>query len=894
MNHLRRMIALVGGMLWLVGGISLLWAQQSGLDWIEPENLSQSGATTNPMMVVDNEGVLHVFWQDTYDEAYVYQHNVGGSWSMPVTATLPFTMTIPHLVIDNHNQMHAFWRFADGADDLSVRYSHVPVTAVTSFAAWSPVQIVADAAADLDVALDEQGELHLLFARPKETMDAPAGVYHGHTTSDGDGIHTWITPTLLFASPYFRGLKQSDASVDLVTAVSGNNSWLLAAWDNRPRKQIFFARSGNGGANWETPVEIAGPESGSGVVFPFNLRVGVKDNNVLLVWNNGQPGTSCNQFALASPDLGATWGERYLMDDLLPGTANCISQNEFIPGAHLLFLLSTVQNRRYLWAWDGSRWSSPALQSILTTFDNPETLNAVVLRCQQTMGYGADQLLVVGCEEDIRGYGDGDIWLLSRSLGDSDAWFPPPTAWGPVQSVNSSPDAYHSLALTPGMPGQMLAFWTLADGSGNAQPAVVVARESEGRWLLPETVLTIPRTTIASPLALATSSSGRLFLAWADVSGQPYLAQTNVADAHVASLWSPITEVPLPGPANSLAIAADENNKLYLAYTVAVNEGRGIYLLISADNGRTWSEPTVILDGTIAGWEVVGPVQMAVTGAGQVHILGAQQSFLGGTPQTQALYYTRSEDGGQTFLPATMMTGGHITWHGLIAADENSVHQFWRIMENQTDALQHVYSLDGGQTWSQPDLINTNPAAVAIAGHENGSVSLLLLEDAAVNERHWQDGRWTQPTGITLNDYYPPAAPDRQIAASFSPDGQLTTLFTGQMIAAEAESQISHTLHASSRVAGEAVNERPPGPTGSPALQPTVTLASASDTPTPIVVNTETDVPTPTAVPDFGGTPSDSANNSLLVGFGIGFVPAVLLTLAVFFIGVLIIKRRSR
>ncbi len=872
----------------------MLWAQQSGLEWSEPENLSQSGATTSPMMAVDNSGALHIFWQDTYAEAYVYRHNMGGIWSTPVTVTLPFTMTMPNLVIDANDRMHAFWRFADGADDLSVSYSSVPITAVTTFAAWSPVQTVADAAADLDVMLDEAGQLHLLFARPKESVNAPAGIYHGYTTDDGLGSQRWVTPTLLYESPYFRGLKQVDANVDLLTAVSGNESWLMAVWDNRPRKQIFFTRSNDGGVNWETPLEIAGPESGSGVIFPFNIRVGVKDENVVLVWNNGQPGTDCEQYALSSPDLGVTWGERLLMDDLLPGTASCVSQNEFVVGNNLLFLLSTVQGQRYLWAWDGGRWSLPAPQPILTGFDNPETLNAVVFRCQQTVGHGADELLVIGCEEDVRGYGDGDIWLLSRPLGDSNTWFPLPTSWGPVELVNSSPDVYHSLALAPGSPGELLAFWVVADGSGNGQPSITVARRSEGRWLLPETVLTVPRTTIGSPLALAANSTGQLFLAWADVLGQLYLAQTAVADAHVASLWSPVAELPLETPASSLALAVDANNRLYLAYTVAINEGRGIYLLTSADNGRTWSDPKLILDGATTGWEVVGPVQIGAAGDGQVHIIAARQLLMGGLPQTQALYYLRSEDGGESFTPASMVVEGLVTWSELSLVNEATVHQFWRVTEDQIASVHHAYSVDGGQTWEQPDLIDTTAAAVAVAENEKGVVSLLLLEEMAVNEWQWQDGRWSQPTGIDLEDFAPADWPNRQIAASFSPDGLLTTLFTGQVVDAENVENVSHTLQAASRMADEEANGQTPVVTSVATPLPIETPTVSSAPPTPTATSEDVPAPTPTAVPNPNTSPPAPPSNSLLLGIGVGLVPAVLLALAVFGIGILAVRRRSR
>lgn len=238
MKRLRLILALLFGMLWLMGSVLLLWAQQDDVAWAEPINLSQSGGTTNPIQVMDNSGALHVFWQDNYLDAYVYQQNEAGVWSAPITVTVPFTTTVPRLLFDHDNRLHAVWRYAKDGNDTSVKYSSVPITGVANFVDWAPVQTVASAAADLDVALDSEGQVHLLYAQSEETARMPAGIYH--TTIEAFGAQQWLTPTLLYESPYFRDLEEVNANVELLTAVSGNDSWLLAAWDNRPRKQLFL------------------------------------------------------------------------------------------------------------------------------------------------------------------------------------------------------------------------------------------------------------------------------------------------------------------------------------------------------------------------------------------------------------------------------------------------------------------------------------------------------------------------------------------------------------------------------------------------------------------------------------------------------------------------------
>ncbi|NJN54533.1 MAG: hypothetical protein HC804_07135 [Anaerolineae bacterium] len=603
---------------------------------------------------------------------------------------------------------------------------------------------------------------------------------------------------------------------------------------------------------------------------------------------------------MSSSDLGVSWSDSQLMDDLLPGMANCVSRNELVVGTDLMFLLSTVQNQQFMWAWDGDKWSAPVDQPILTSFDNPETLNAVVFRCQQSLATNDNQLLVIGCEEDVRRYGDEDIWLLSRPLGSANSWFPPPTEWRPIELVDSSPDPYYSLALTPGIDEEFLAFWTLADGSGSGEPSIMNARMSGGEWLLPEVVLSVPHVKIASPLALATTATGQLYLAWSDNMGQLNMARTAVSEAHIASSWSPVDIIPLEHQATAPVLGVDENGTLYLAYTIPVNEGRGIYMITSTDGGRSWSEPVTVFDGMSAGWEVVGPAKLGVSNEGTVHLLWGQETLLSGSmPQTQALYYAHSEDDGQTFTPPMMVASGIITWIDLVTAGEQVIHQFWRTTEDHSAVLQHAYSEDGGQSWSQPDVVDTVPGEVTVAGSETGTVSLLLLEETAVHEWRWQDGKWTQPIGLSLDDLVPGDVTEQKIAAALTANSVLTTLFTGQVLStaqvidAENEEAINNSLQASSRAVDVETNNQPPLPplsvsTTVPVPTPTATVESALPAP----IAEASPMPTATAVANLIQTetaPSDNTTTSLLLGV----IPLGLLVLVVFGVGFWSMRRRS-
>jgi hypothetical protein len=67
-------------------------------------------------------------------------------------------------------------------------------------------------------------------------------------------------------------------------------------------------------------MQVAGPVPDSGVDGPFNIRVGAKENNIVLVWQSGQPEGTCTQYFQSSSDAGSTWSEAHLMFDN-PGCA---------------------------------------------------------------------------------------------------------------------------------------------------------------------------------------------------------------------------------------------------------------------------------------------------------------------------------------------------------------------------------------------------------------------------------------------------------------------------------------------------------------------------------------------------------------------------------------------
>jgi hypothetical protein len=93
-------------------------------------------------------------------------------------------------------------------------------------------------------------------------------------------------------------------------------------------------------------------------------------------------------------------------------------------------------------------------------------------------------------------------------------------------------------------------------------------------------------------------------------------------------------------------IVADLVGTLHVVYAVALNEGRGIYYTRSDDGGETWSEAQVVFGAAAAGWAMVGHPSLAVDGQGTLHVAWVRAP-LPGSGLPEGVYYARSGVGGE-------------------------------------------------------------------------------------------------------------------------------------------------------------------------------------------------------------------------------------------------------
>ena len=199
-------------------------AQSPDEPWSPPVNLSHSGATANPVMVVDSNGTVHVIWEDEF-VGWVYTQSNGEQWRTPIVVDLPFASSddpsddsfevYPSLLVsDAGSRIYAFW--ADEEDVLF--YSSVESSSFNDALSWQAPLQIAQSALDIDVAIDSQGNLHLAYVRALDDGVFPAGIYYRYLTNGG---LEWSQPEVLDESQYFRSLTGDDANVEIATADYG-------------------------------------------------------------------------------------------------------------------------------------------------------------------------------------------------------------------------------------------------------------------------------------------------------------------------------------------------------------------------------------------------------------------------------------------------------------------------------------------------------------------------------------------------------------------------------------------------------------------------------------------------------------------------------------------------
>ncbi|MEJ2747287.1 MAG: sialidase family protein [Anaerolineae bacterium] len=875
---------------------------QTGNAWSEPLNISQSGSAIDPVFAVDSRGGFHLFWQNPLS-GFVYSSSEGADqpWSAPVPMRAPFSepffylptqedfvaLYSPQIVIGPDDFVHGFWLNEAG----NLLYSRAPLTAVTDSASWTFPVAVAESAVAWDVALDENGSLHLSYVRPQSSTSFPAGVYYRRSDNSGD---SWTDALSVYQSQYLSVTPdQANVKLDAV------GDTVLLAWDDRLLDSVFTAVSADGGASWSAPSKMDGRTATDSAdsIGPSGIESTIVGQDLFLTWRAEHTAGRCVQYVQWSRNMGETWQPAPLAandgEPVCPTAGHLISAQD-----GLLFLLTVYAEDASLQAWDGSQWSEAEAETPLARFTNPVTFRQVSLGCQQTTVTADNHLYVVGCGTGV----DSDIWLLQRALGSYEDWSPrflPAPVWADPLPVASSSDPLLSPALVAAGDGRFHALWSqppegiAGSAAAPAGQALYYSRLNAGSWAPGRPVLASPDGQADHP-ALAADTEGSLFAVWSGgASGQIFFSRAVADRASSIEEWIEPVALPSPQEAGSHPdIQIDAAGTLYVVYAVPQNEDRGIYLVKSEDSGDTWSAPIQLFDAAAADWQMVDEPKLALVGSKIVHVVWIHHLLPDGT-SPQALAYARSVDGGETWSEPALAEQGAVYMAQVAAVNERAVHRAWLEMKDGRLSLFHQYSIDGGLAWSDPTVVFTPDATggpFALVNAPDG-LHLLQLAQTVADGRQlllewlWDGARWRSAQGTSLTQGVVQASGITAVAA---PDGRFGVLYDDyRLLDTTTEPQLQYVI---------AYTERT---WESPSVLPTP-LPTLTPTPLPQPTATATPLPSPTPTPAFSRTQDTNAGFSLgalntestsgiLV---ISLIPVLLIIVVAFVIGLRITRSR--
>ncbi len=722
---------------------------QSVQDWSDPINISNSGSAYNPSLVIDDTGVFHLIWFDLFD-GYKYTESADGlTWAESQSVSFPFSpkktasesvfsieeAPQPVFVLGSQNVVHVFWQDKKKA----LYYSRANSTILGKPTGWGGALKLSDSVMDFDAAVDSDGIVHLSYATSLDTATAPAGIYYRRF----DGLQ-WLAPINLYASQYFRSIALEDAHVRIAVSNNLDVKSVYVVWDDRAQKRILISKSINSGLTWEESKEVVVPDERLGFSAPFNAEIATQGDNVLLTWQVGESGIRCAQYSRWSLDAGNQWENPVKMFDEI---SVCPQNNEFIFKDTGLSLLSfSSQGNLFLIAWNGKEWSRPQSQDGLLQFINPKTVNPILFHCQQSV-VKQRSLFVVGCDDEY----SKDIWFTSRLLDPLDSWFPSSSAWASPEMIKNSSQKISWLTSVADKNNRLHLVWAQAPYSkiSGEGPGIYYSRWAAEQWSKPVLIIAeLDRNPVQ--LSITVDTKDQILLTWLDEnSGDLLFSWANSNRANNPSEWSQPVILPSFSTLNNFPdVLVDVSNNIVVAYSVDLNEERGIYFTQSSDFGKTWSEPVAIFNAVAASWDSVSRPKIGLTGDGRLHVLFTRISMKG-LKEPDGLYYSQSSSGGITWSEPEIVSGNFIIWSDIISYDKSTIHRFWQEKNNSDFDAYHQVSHDSGLTWESPQRIsNVNGESVESVSTIDSDGNLYFMQavkadNLVIRGWKWEDGAWS-------------------------------------------------------------------------------------------------------------------------------------------------------
>lgn len=287
-------------------------------------------------------------------------------------------------------------------------------------------------------------------------------------------------------------------------------------------------------------------------------------------------------------------------------------------------------------------------------------------------------------------------------------------------------------------------FYTQFDGQTWSPPIdVLVSTTGLGAAQFPEMVAT---------------SDGVLHVTWTSGGETANLMYSRVHVCCGEDVYQWSKPISLATPVNQQThFATDARGNLYIAYAdTAMGE---IFFLYSLDGGNSWSDPVKIPSVLKQPDEYSLYPRLSVGQSGRIHLVWNVLPWPG-----RSIWYSYSDDHGQTWHAPVKIddinSGKYREDFGPIVPNvqtrgENEVHIVWD--GAPTVERNHVFSMDGGETWSQPDIVFPEISLSGRAGWNEMAVdsagTLHVVSILGPLHSSWDGQGWIASQDIATRNY---------------------------------------------------------------------------------------------------------------------------------------------
>ena len=655
-------------LLFLFGQVYPARAQEK--DWSGWTNLSKDGSSSDPTLLAFKNNVWEAVWWDKFDGVMVatYRNNAWGKAYVTQFHTIRLQPDhMPLVVADAFGRVHAYWT------DQSQVLWHAQLS--VGDINWSYPDSVSDGVVAFQAASSPSGYFYLAFVRNKQTSKLPAGVY----VRVMPRYLNWQAIKPVYTSLYLRTLKAGEVSLQLST---NDQRGVYLLWNDPREGAIDYEQSLDYGKTWTNDVlaDAKGATFARQAVIPGG-------GPALRVWGFASQDGGCTLYQQVTETVNGAlqWSSPA---QIMPGLTACPANDRMIllPDQSLLWIWGEGTPLVQVARWDAQSgaWTGPQDLEVQIPPAQGADSQQPAAPVQVWFEAGADQAMLAALDSG------GDVWNAAGTLDLVFPIAPTPVAgaatptlspWGQPQQIADIAGALLSQAAAAyDYDGGLHLVWIQQDDA-QGLASLFYAHMDEQGWSRPVQVyhadsgVLLRQVSVLVGMDDAGGGGGLLHLAWSGGAlGQIMYQRVPLEKAGSPSSFSDVQTLSVDNrPAAWPRFGQDAYGRLYILYAVPLNEGRGIYLIRSEDQGRTWSQPQNVFNAAAANWSAVDHPALAVGPDGALYAAWVQTG-LPGVASTQGIDFASSTDGGQTWSEALQIAGAGNDWPLLtVSQDQVSV-----------------------------------------------------------------------------------------------------------------------------------------------------------------------------------------------------------------------------